>query len=127
MIIRHPYLKILDLANLFVTDAPMKKKSRNLVLPPSRSTLKYGSKNRPWVRGLKGIFFLFASLRSFLVPRLSVRIQIRGSKSWRSIVQISLHILSRFDLEPWYLNIRWRNRSALKDQFLVFALFKAFT
>ena len=29
------------------------KKSINLVLPPSQSTLKYGSENRPWVRGLK--------------------------------------------------------------------------
>ena len=46
-------MKILDLANLFVADAPMKKKSKNLVLPPSQSTLKYGSENRPWVRGLK--------------------------------------------------------------------------
>ena len=27
------------------------KKSRNLVLPPSQSILKYGSGNRPWVRG----------------------------------------------------------------------------
>ena len=43
---RDPYLKILDLANLFVANAPMKKKSRNLVLPPSQSTLKYGSDNR---------------------------------------------------------------------------------
>ena len=50
-IIRHSYLKILDLANPFVADAPMKKKSRNLVLPPSQSTLKYGSENRPWPRG----------------------------------------------------------------------------
>ena len=48
---RHPYLKILDLANLFVADAPMKK-SRNLFLPPSQSTLKYGSENQPWMRGL---------------------------------------------------------------------------
>ena len=37
---RHPYLKILDLADLFV-------------LTPSQSTLKYGSENRPWVRGLR--------------------------------------------------------------------------
>ena len=49
------YLKILDLANLFVADDPMKKKSRNLVLPPSQSTLKYGSENCPWVRGLNKI------------------------------------------------------------------------
>ena len=53
IIMRHPYLKILDLVNLFVADAPMKKKSRNLVLPHSQSTLKYGSENRPWVRGLR--------------------------------------------------------------------------
>ena len=43
IILRHPYLKILDLANLFVADAPMKKKSRNLVLPPTYSC---------WSRGL---------------------------------------------------------------------------
>ena len=54
-IMRHSYLKILDLANLFVADAPMKKKSRNLVLPPSQSTLKYWSENRPWVRELKSV------------------------------------------------------------------------
>ena len=47
IIMRHPYLKILDLVNLLVANAPMKKKSRNLVLPPSQSTLKYGSENRP--------------------------------------------------------------------------------
>ena len=51
-IMRHPYLKILDLANLFVADAPMKKKSRNLVLHPSQSNLKNGSENRPCLRGL---------------------------------------------------------------------------
>ena len=62
-------------AKLFVADAPMKKnleiqfyrtlfccgcpyekKSRNIVLPPSQSTLKYGSENRPWLRGLNGAF-----------------------------------------------------------------------
>ena len=37
IIMRHPYLKSLDLAKLFVADAPMKKKSRNLVLPPLRA------------------------------------------------------------------------------------------
>ena len=31
IIFRHPYLKTLDLVNLFVADAPMKKKSRNIV------------------------------------------------------------------------------------------------
>ena len=36
----------------FVADAPMKKKSRNLVIPPSQSTLKYSSENRPSSRGL---------------------------------------------------------------------------
>ena len=40
------------LASLFAADAPMKKKSRNLVFPRSQSTLKYGSENRPWVKGL---------------------------------------------------------------------------
>jgi len=49
---RHPYLKILDLAHLFVADASMKKKSRNVVLSPSQSTLKYGSEKRSWPKGL---------------------------------------------------------------------------
>ena len=34
-----PYLKILDLAKLFVTDAPMKKKSKIFVLPPLRANI----------------------------------------------------------------------------------------
>ena len=43
----------------FLLRMPLWKKSRNLVLPPSQSTLKYGSENRPWVRVLKKrIFFL---------------------------------------------------------------------
>ena len=37
----------------FCCGCPYEKKSKNLVLPPSQSTLKYGSENRPWVRGLK--------------------------------------------------------------------------
>ena len=41
---RHPYLKILDLTNHFVADAPMKKKIRNLVLPPLRALWKMGLK-----------------------------------------------------------------------------------
>ena len=36
-ILRHPYRKIPDLSNLFVADAPMKKKSRNLVFAPLRA------------------------------------------------------------------------------------------
>ena len=35
----NPYLKILDLSQLFIADAPMKKKSKNLVLPPRRAFL----------------------------------------------------------------------------------------
>ena len=30
----HPYPKVLDFSKLFVADAPMNKKSINLVLPP---------------------------------------------------------------------------------------------
>ena len=57
IILTHPYLKILDLANLFVADAPMKKKSRNLVLPFSQSTFKYGSENmRERVKCVLGLF-----------------------------------------------------------------------
>ena len=47
----NPYLKILDLANLFVADVPMKKKKK-IGPPPPQSTFKYRSKNRPWGRGL---------------------------------------------------------------------------
>ena len=63
----NPYLKILDLANLFVADSPMKKINK-FSFTPSQSTLKNRSKNRPCLRGLntdimsKGninIFFTF--------------------------------------------------------------------
>ena len=37
----------------FCCGCPYEKKSRNLVLPPSQSTLKYGSEKRPWVRVLR--------------------------------------------------------------------------
>ena len=40
----NPYLKILDLKNLFVADAPVKKKSKHLVLPPLRELYKIGPK-----------------------------------------------------------------------------------
>ena len=33
------YLKILDFSQIFIADAPMKKKSNNLVLPPNRALL----------------------------------------------------------------------------------------
>ena len=33
----NPYLKILDLAKLFVADAPIKKNTKKIVLPPLRS------------------------------------------------------------------------------------------
>ena len=46
-------MKILDLAKLFVADALMKKKIKKFSFTPSQSTLKYGSENRLWVRGLK--------------------------------------------------------------------------
>ena len=49
--LRNPYLKILDLAKLFVADAPMKKNPKFL-FTPSQSNLKYGAENWPWVRGL---------------------------------------------------------------------------
>ena len=35
----NPYLKILDFSQLFIADAPMKKKSKNLVLPLRRALL----------------------------------------------------------------------------------------
>ena len=57
IIMRHPYLKILDLANLFVADAPMKIKIKKFSFTPSRSTFKYWSVNRPWVRGLKQCYY----------------------------------------------------------------------
>ena len=46
----NPYLKIFDIANLFVADAPTKKKNS---ITPSQSTLKNRSKNRPCLEGLK--------------------------------------------------------------------------
>ena len=46
------YLKILDLTKLFVADALMKLIKR-LSVTPSQSTLKYGSENNPWLRGLR--------------------------------------------------------------------------
>ena len=44
-------LKILDLANLFVDDSPIKKKKK-ISESLSQSTLKYGSENNPWMRGI---------------------------------------------------------------------------
>ena len=41
---------------LFFADAPMKKKFANFSFTPSQSTLKYGSENRPWVRGLRAVY-----------------------------------------------------------------------
>ena len=38
---------------LYILSMPLWKKSINLVLPPSQSTLKYGSEIRPCLRGLK--------------------------------------------------------------------------
>ena len=46
-----PILETLNLA--FCCGCPYEKKSRNLVLPPSQSTLKYGSENRSCLRGLR--------------------------------------------------------------------------
>ena len=40
---------MLDLTKLFVADALLKK---NDSFTPFQSTLKYGSKNRPWPKGL---------------------------------------------------------------------------
>ena len=48
----NPYLKILYLTKLFVADAPMKK-IKEFSFTFSQSTLKYGSKNLPWPKGLK--------------------------------------------------------------------------
>ena len=50
----------------------MKKKSRNLVLPPSQSTLKYESENRPWPRGLTAKKIITVTLINFLfLPKQS--------------------------------------------------------
>ena len=49
----NPYLKTLDLANLFVADVPMKKKIKKFGPPPPQSTLKYWAKIRPCQRGLR--------------------------------------------------------------------------
>ena len=48
----NPYLKILDLSNLFVADAPMRKKyEKKCSFTLSLSTLKSGSENRLCMRG----------------------------------------------------------------------------
>ena len=49
----NPYLKILDLAKLFVANAPIEKNNTKKSFTSSQITLKYGSKNRPWFEGLK--------------------------------------------------------------------------
>ena len=51
-LIYQKYLKILDLTTLFIADAPIKKTNK-ISFTSSQSTLKYGSKNRPWPKGLK--------------------------------------------------------------------------
>ena len=53
--LRHPYLKIFDLASLFVADAPMKKLNQEIQFHPPLRTL--GSENRPWVRRLNKFFY----------------------------------------------------------------------
>ena len=64
----NPYLKILDLAKLFVADAHIKKTHKNS-FTPSQITLKYGSKNRPWFEGLNyasliSLYFFLFTLRN---------------------------------------------------------------
>ena len=51
-LIYQKYLKILDLTTLFIADAPIKKTNK-ISFTSSESTLKYGSKNRPWPKGVK--------------------------------------------------------------------------
>ena len=46
----NPYLKIFDLKKIFIVVANMKKKKNSFT--PSQGTLKYGSKNHPWPKGL---------------------------------------------------------------------------
>ena len=48
-ILSNPYPKTLDLSKCFVADARMKKNR----FTPSQSTLKCGSENRPYIRGLR--------------------------------------------------------------------------
>ena len=72
IILRHPYLKILDLANLFVSDAPMKKKIKKFSFTPLSGTLKYGSENRPWVRGLPQITTFIYGPRRAIPARLGL-------------------------------------------------------
>ena len=64
------YLKILGLANLFVADTPMKKKS----FTSSQSTLKYLSKKRPWTRGLRktapSTFYIYVANFILLFPEI---------------------------------------------------------
>ena len=50
-ILRHQYLQMLDLANLFVADAPMKKNQEILFYPPLRALWNMGLKTG---HGLEG-------------------------------------------------------------------------
>ena len=68
----NPYLKILDFSQLFIADAPMKKKSKNLVLPPRRALLGH-----PVQKYFK--FFCF-NQKIFLHPL--VEIIFRHHKIW---------------------------------------------
>ena len=53
IILRHSYLKILDLANLFIADTTMNKKKQEIQFYSPQSTLKYRSKNRLLTKRVK--------------------------------------------------------------------------
>ena len=69
----NPCLKILDLANLYVADAPMKKKIKTFIFIPSQSTLKNWSKNRPCSEGLKSTCTCFHCLPKTINARLKFK------------------------------------------------------
>ena len=67
----NPYLKILDLTKLFIADAPMKKKIIKFSFTPSQCILKYGSKNRPWPKGLRDLQAKFQDLTYKALTKLT--------------------------------------------------------
>ena len=67
LLLCNPSLKFLYLTNLFVADAPMKKENKKIQVYPISKPFKYGSENRPWVRGLKQFWkFKFKNLILFI-------------------------------------------------------------
>ena len=59
----NPFLKILDFSQPFITDAPMKKKSENVVSPPPPSQNTFGAPSTK-------IIFIHASIKNTILHTL---------------------------------------------------------